>query len=264
MKIGQLSFVAADGAGRAPVRRGRASAPSTRASTGRRRAATGRTSSRVILVTGGTGFVGTNVVHALRARRPPRPALVREPRRAGRSTSWGCEIVEGDVTDPDSLRARRRGCDAVVHLVAIDRAAPKPSSGHGAGTRDLVAAAEGAGVQRFVLMSALGTSEAERRTRPVLPRQVGEGAGGHGSALEHVILRPSFVFGGDGGVLPQLARIVRLAPVTPVLGSGTQRLQPIWVEDLARAVALALGRVTTCWWTSAAPTSSTGTSSGRG
>ncbi len=53
-------------------------------------------------------------------------------------------------------------------------------------------------------------------------------------------MRPSFVFGGDGGALPEFARIARLAPVTPVIGSGTQRLQPIWVDDLARAVTLAV------------------------
>ena len=60
------------------------------------------------------------------------------------------------------------------------------------------------------------------------------------SGLRHTILRPSFVFAGDGGALAQFARIARLAPVTPVVGSGTQRLQPIWADDLARAVVLAV------------------------
>jgi NADH dehydrogenase len=60
------------------------------------------------------------------------------------------------------------------------------------------------------------------------------------SGLEHVILRPSFVFGRDGGVLPTFVRLARLAPVTPIVGPGTQRLQPIWVEDLAEYYALAV------------------------
>ena len=60
------------------------------------------------------------------------------------------------------------------------------------------------------------------------------------SGIPHTILRPSFVFGHDGGALPRFLRIARLSPVTPVVGAGTQRLQPIWVDDLARAVRLAL------------------------
>jgi NADH dehydrogenase len=60
------------------------------------------------------------------------------------------------------------------------------------------------------------------------------------SGLEHVIFRPSFVFGRDGGVLPTFVRLARLAPVTPIVGPGTQRLQPIWVEDLAQYYARAL------------------------
>jgi NADH dehydrogenase len=54
-----------------------------------------------------------------------------------------------------------------------------------------------------------------------------------------VIFRPSFVFGRDGGVLPTFVRLARFAPLTPIVGPGTQRLQPIWVEDLAEYYALA-------------------------
>jgi uncharacterized protein YbjT (DUF2867 family) len=53
------------------------------------------------------------------------------------------------------------------------------------------------------------------------------------STLEPTICRPSFVFGRDGGVLPTFLRLVRYAPVTPVIGPGTQRIQPIWVDDVA-------------------------------
>jgi NADH dehydrogenase len=60
------------------------------------------------------------------------------------------------------------------------------------------------------------------------------------SSVEHVIFRPSFVFGRDGGVLPTFVRLARFAPVTPIVGPGTQRLQPIWVEDVAQYFAAAL------------------------
>ena len=58
-----------------------------------------------VLVTGGTGFVGPHVVHALRARELPVRALVRDPKHAARLSAWGVELVRGDVTDSTSLRA---------------------------------------------------------------------------------------------------------------------------------------------------------------
>ena len=60
------------------------------------------------------------------------------------------------------------------------------------------------------------------------------------SGLEHVIFRPSFVFGRDGGVLPTFVRQVRWSPLTPVLGTGERRLQPIWVEDVAAHFAASI------------------------
>jgi uncharacterized protein YbjT (DUF2867 family) len=187
-----------------------------------------------VLVTGGTGFVGPHVVHALRARELPVRALVRDRSRGSRLAAWGAELVEGDVTDPGSLRAACAGVDAVVHLVAIIRGArPDFERVMAQGTRDVVAAAKAAGVRRFVLASALGVDEQTKDAVPyfaakwAMERAVGE------SGLEHVIIRPSFVFGKDGGVLPTFVRLARLAPVTPIVGPGTQRLQPIWVEDVA-------------------------------
>jgi len=73
----------------------------------------------MILVTGGTGFVGPKVVHALRAEGRDVRALVREPGRAETLKSWGVELAKGDVTDAASLKQAAAGCDAVVHLVSI-------------------------------------------------------------------------------------------------------------------------------------------------
>jgi NADH dehydrogenase len=107
------------------------------------------------------------------------------------------------------------------------------------GTRNVVAAAQEAGARRFVLASALGLDEHSKDAVPYfgakweMERVVRE------SGLEHVVFRPSFVFGRDGGVLPTFIRLARLAPVTPIIGSGKRRLQPIWVENLAEYYALA-------------------------
>jgi uncharacterized protein YbjT (DUF2867 family) len=194
-----------------------------------------------VLVTGGTGFVGPHVVHALRAQDTPVRGLVRDPARATRLAAWGVELALGDVTDPASLRAACEGVDTVVHLVAIIRGRPADFERVMAeGTRNVVAAAQESGVRRFVLASALGLDE---RTKDAVPyfaakwemeRAVSE------SGLEHVIFRPSFVFGPDGGVLPTFIRLARYSPVTPIIGSGRQRLQPIWIDDLAEYYARAV------------------------
>jgi uncharacterized protein YbjT (DUF2867 family) len=195
----------------------------------------------MILVTGGTGFIGPKVVHALRAEGRDVRCLVRNPGGASTLRAWGCEIVQGDVTNAASLERAVAGCDAVVHLVAIiagrrsefERVMTR-------GTQDLVAAAKAAGVRRFVLMSALGVSEETRALTPYYAAKWEMESALKSSRLEHVIFRPSFVFGRDGGVLPIFMRQVRWSPVTPVLGSGDNRIQPIWVEDVAAYFANAV------------------------
>jgi uncharacterized protein YbjT (DUF2867 family) len=187
-----------------------------------------------ILVTGGTGFVGGHVIHALRAEERPVRALVRDLRKAGRLAGWGCELVEGDVTDAASLRRAVEGCQAVVHLVAIRRGSQEEFERvMSQATRDLVAAARDAGVQRFVLMSAAGTSEQTAAVVPYFRAKWEMEKAVRESGLEFTIFRPSFVFGRDGGALPLFVKQVRYSPVTPVIGAGLSRIQPIWVEDVA-------------------------------
>jgi uncharacterized protein YbjT (DUF2867 family) len=193
-------------------------------------------SSTVILVTGATGFVGPRVAHALRERDLPVRALVRRPgdRPAATLAAWGAELAQGDVTDNESLRRAVDGCEVVVHLVAIRQGSEEQFRRvMEEGTRDLVAAAQAAGVRRFVLMSALGTTEETKDLVPYYHAKWEQEQMVRASRLEHVIFRPSFVFGRDGGILPTFRRLARLAPVTPIIGSGRQRIQPIWIEDVA-------------------------------
>jgi len=190
----------------------------------------------VILVTGGTGFVGPRIVHALRERDRPVRALVRDPDGQSATTlaAWGAELVQGDMTDRESLRRAVEGTEAVVHLVAIRQgSADQFRRVMEEGTRELVAAAKEAGVKRFVLMSALGTTEATKDLVPYYHAKWEMEQAVSGSGLEHVIFRPSFVFARDGGILPTFRRLARLSPVTPIIGSGKQRIQPIWIEDVA-------------------------------
>ena len=195
----------------------------------------------MILVTGGTGFVGPKIVHALRARDLPVRCLVRERARGKTLESWGCELAEGDVTDADSVRRAVAGCDTVVHLVAIIQGKPadfeRIMTG---GTRNMLTAAGEAGARRFVLMSALGTEEPTEDSVPYFRTKWEMEQAVKASELPYTIFRPSFVFGKDGGVLPTFMRLARVAPVTPIIGPGTQRSQPIWVENVASYFAHAV------------------------
>ena len=193
-----------------------------------------------VLVVGGTGFVGGHVVHALRAEDVAVRLVARRPERQERFQAWGCEVVQGDMTDADSLRRAAEGAEAIVHLVALPPFA-KPDSIRRVmeqGTRDLVAAAKDAGVKRIVLMSALGTSERSKDISPYYHAKWEEEREVVGSGIDHTIFRPSFIFGRDGGMLPGLVSLTRYSPVTPAV--GTKKLQPIWVEDVAAYVTKAL------------------------
>lgn len=187
-----------------------------------------------VLVTGATGFVGPKIVRALRAQDREVRALVREPSRAGHLASLGAEIVSGDMTDPLSLREAVRGCTHVVHLVAILSGKPQDFDRvMTEGTKDLIKAAKEEGVERFVQMSALGTSE---QTKDVVPYYAAKWAMERAvveSGLEYVIFRPSFVFGPGGGALQTFMRQVRLSPIVTIIGDGLQRSQPIWLDDVA-------------------------------
>jgi uncharacterized protein YbjT (DUF2867 family) len=193
----------------------------------------------VILVTGGTGFVGPKVVHALRARDLPVRCLVRKRTSdaAHQLESWGCELVEGEMTDTESLRRAVGGAETVVHLVAVRQGKPEEFERVMVqGTRNLVEAARG-GVGRFVLMSALGTTEETKDLVPYYGAKWDMEQIVQGSGLAHVIFRPSFIFARDGGILGTFRKLARLAPVTPIIGPGTQRIQPIWIDDVAEYFA---------------------------
>jgi uncharacterized protein YbjT (DUF2867 family) len=195
-----------------------------------------------VLVTGGTGFVGPHVIHAIRSEGHDVRALVRNPRdKSSRSlASWNCELAAGEMTDAESLRRAVEGCDAVVHLVAIlvpdwDKTRRVMEQG----TSDLLEAAREGGAGRFVLMSANGASERSKDLTPYFHAKWEQERMVERSGLDWIAFRPSFAFGRDGGLLPFLIRQVRWAPVIPDVG-GERKLQPIWVEDVAAFFAAAL------------------------
>lgn len=195
----------------------------------------------MILVVGGTGFIGPKIIHALRTEDRPVRVLARKLKDAETLANWGCEVVQGDMTDAASLHRAVDGCEAVIDLVALISGKPEEFERVMIqGTQDLVAAAKKARVTRFILMSALGAGERTKELTPYFHAKWEEEQAVLRSGLDYTIFRPSFVFGADGGSLPIYLRQVRWSPVVTVIGDGKRRLQPIWVEDVASFFAKSL------------------------
>jgi uncharacterized protein YbjT (DUF2867 family) len=196
-----------------------------------------------VLVTGATGFVGPKVANAIVDVGHEVRVLERKP-GSWREEGIRCrEAVQGDMTDAESLRRAAEGQEVIVHLVAIRQGRPEQFQRVMIdGTRSLIAAAKDAGAKRFVLMSALGASEQTKDLVPYYGAKWQHEQDVQASGLEHVIFRPSFIFGRDGGILPTFIRLARLSPVTGIVGSGTQRIQPIWVDDVGKYFAASIDK----------------------
>ena len=168
------------------------------------------------------------------------------------------------MTDGDSLRRAAEGCDVVVHLVAGKLGLPAEFQNKMAqATKNLIGAAKDAGVQRFVLMSSLGTDERTAGLTAYSRAKWEAQQALQASGLEWTVFKPSFVFGPDGGMLPDFKKLGRMTLIV-VPGNGKRRLQPIWVDDVASyyAESVDLPGRRTASSSSAAPTRSRGTSSG--
>jgi uncharacterized protein YbjT (DUF2867 family) len=196
-----------------------------------------------VFVTGATGFVGPAVANAIADAGHELRVL---ERKAGAWSEAGirCQAaVQGDVTDPETIRRAVQDIDVVVHLVAIRQGKPEQFERvMVGGTRNLLAAAKEAGVRRFVLMSALGVTEQTKELVPYYGAKWTEEQDTKASGLEHVIFRPSFIFGRDGGILPTFKKLAKLAPVTGIIGSGEQKIQPIWIGDVGAYYAQAIDK----------------------
>jgi NADH dehydrogenase len=194
---------------------------------------------RVLLLTGATGLVGRPLLRRLTAAGEPVRCLVREPRRLG-ADRVRVQIALGDLADPPSFRNAMRGVRTVVHLAGAIRDQPAGSIEelNGIATWRMVQAAERAGVEHFVFVSALGAVSHDR-TRYLRAKALAERAV-LASDVRHTVFAPSLYYAPGDAFLTLLQRMAMVLPVVPVSGRGQALYQPIWAEDVADAIAASL------------------------
>lgn len=198
----------------------------------------------LVTVFGGSGFVGRHVVKALAQHGWRVRVAARRPDLAFHLQPSGVvgqiHAVQANLRFPDSVARALRGADAVVNLVGLLAQGGKQtfSNLHVEGVKTIAEAARTAGITRFVQMSAIG---ADTNSSAVYGRTKAEGEAAVLAAVPGaIILRPSVVFGPEDKFFNRFAGMATMMPALPLIGGGTGKLQPVFVGDVAEAVALAL------------------------
>lgn len=198
-------------------------------------------SQQLVTVFGGSGFVGRHVVRALVKRGYRVRVAVRRPDLSGFLQPLGMvgqiHAVQANLRYPESVAAAVKGSAAVVNLVGILQEGGRQSFAgvQANGARAIAQACAVAGIARLVQVSAIG---ADREAKSLYARSKAEGEAAVLAAVPGaVILRPSIVFGPEDGFFNRFAALARVLPMLPLIGGGETRFQPVFVGDVAEAVA---------------------------
>jgi uncharacterized protein YbjT (DUF2867 family) len=196
----------------------------------------------MILVTGGTGFIGRALIRHLADAGYPLRVLLR-PSSTSPAIPRGVplEVAVSSLTDPRGLRAALVGVDTVYHLVGVERRGAYADlvAVDIQGTREVTQAAAEAGVQRIFYLSHLGADRAS--AYPVFKAKAIAEQFVRRSGIDYTILRTAVVFGPNDGFSTGLAQLLHSLPLVFMQpGDGATLLQPLWVEDLATCMTWAL------------------------
>jgi uncharacterized protein YbjT (DUF2867 family) len=197
----------------------------------------------LVVVFGGSGFIGKQVVRTLAKRgkrvRVPmrRPHLGQDLRVLG--DVGQIQLVQANIRYPVSFDAALEGADAVVNLTGVlyEKGPQSFRAIHDEGAGALAEAAKAKGITRFVHMSALGAGVSNARFART--KLAGEEAV-RAALPEAIVVRPSIVFGQEDNFFNSFADMAKFAPALPLIGGGKTKFQPIYVNDLADAIANAI------------------------
>lgn len=196
----------------------------------------------MILVTGGTGFIGRRLIQHLTDMGHAVRTLIRpSPRTPNLPLGVAVEAAVSGLTDVRGLRAAMVGVDTVYHLASGEWRGPRASllEIDIRGTQAVVEAAADAGVRRIFFTSHLGADRAS--AYPVLKAKAIAEEHVRRSGLDYTIVRSAIVYGPGDGFTTGLARILSAIPAFFLMpGDGSVLLQPLWIEDLATCLAWAL------------------------
>jgi NADH dehydrogenase len=191
-----------------------------------------------VLVTGGTGVVGSVAVDHLRAAGHTVRLLSRNAERDAKQWDEGVEAWPADVASREAVHGAADGCGAVLHAAGIVAEHP-PEATYARvnveGTRNLVAEAARAGVKRFVYVSSLGAERGKseyHRSKHAAEEVVRAEFPGN-----WLVVRPGNVYGPGDEMISLLLKMVRTLPAIPLIGWGSQPFQPVWADDLGQALA---------------------------
>ncbi len=194
----------------------------------------------MILITGATGYIGRHLVARL-VQQGERPrCLVRDLKRAGQILPGAkVDLVQGDTTQPGTLRLVMQGVDTVIHTAFITAERKQSAGNHYdttnvEGTANVVKAAKSAGVSRIIAVSGLGTKPDKpgsyMQGRYLAEQMIKE------SGMTWTIIQPSVLFGKDAPFIKGLTDLIRTSPVVPLIGGGKIMFQPIYVEDVVSVI----------------------------
>jgi NADH dehydrogenase len=195
-----------------------------------------------VLVTGGTGVVGEAAVTEILAGGHTVRLLSRKATEDAKQWPAGVESWPASISDQAELRGCAEGCELVMHVAGIIEELPPEETFESVnveGTRAILREAERCKVGRFIYVSSLGAETGDspyHRSKRRAEDIVRNFAGGW------IILRPGNVYGPGDEVVSLLLTMVRTLPVVPVIGTGEDKFQPIWVEDLAAALGQCVRR----------------------
>ncbi len=195
---------------------------------------------KLVVLLGGSGFLGTHIAQELLSRGARLRIVSRHPEKAFKLKPLGNlgQIQFGycDVTKPESLTAAMHGADAAVYLAGAFSGNLDAIQGEGPGLA--AEAATAAGLGSFVLVSAIG-ADLESESTYARTKAAGEQAA-LAAFPKATVLRPSVLFAEDDKFINMFAGLISMLPAVPVFAPQA-KLQPLWVDDAAEAVAVALG-----------------------
>ncbi|MBI5847993.1 MAG: NAD(P)H-binding protein [Nitrospirae bacterium] len=194
----------------------------------------------MIVIAGASGFVGGHLVDFLLSKGHKLKCLVHSGKAKDLLIRKGAEVVQGDITQPHTLKGLLNPGDIVIHLVGIieEKGTSAFHAVHVDGTKNLIEEAQRAGAGHFFYQSALGADMSSwsgyLKTKAEAEEIVKQ------SGLSYTIFRPSLIIGPWDGFTKKIMEMLKFSPVIPLPGEGKAKFQPIYIRDWLACIGMVI------------------------